>query len=651
VVHFAAFIKTLLYQFRSASYKGVIVCQVTGSLLVVLALIFSMALPSEAQGFRHVATYRGPGGLVASAVGPGQQPGTERLYLSYLYLDHTIDVVAVDPATGNYRVFANPAPTESGARCMTVGPDGNVYLGTLPNAHLLKLDVKAGKLIDLGRPSQTEQYIWDVAFGHDGKLYGATYPQSKLVRYDPVSGAIEDLGRMDPVEQYAHFVAGSDDGFLYVGIGTSKANIAAYEIETGHHREILPVGFQKVGQASVYRGTDGTVYGKLGNDYFRLQGWTAKPIAKNQAAPPLPSNQLKDGRTVSAAGHTIRVATPSTGKVSEQTFSYPGNLLNVFRIGTGPDGKIYGSSILPIHFLRLDENERALSDLGHLGGGEIYSFLAHDRRLLAAAYAGVAPLMNFNPAKPFHIGGDDKNPALIDFENSDEGWRPQAMIEGPDGNVFIGAVSGYGKLGGPLVVWNVASGRVEQYANLVQNQSVVTLTRWKDLIAGATTVGGGGGSHPTEREARLFLWDPKTRRKVLETTPVAGAGTITDLIVAPNGLIYGVAGRTLPAVDVEKKATTPPKGAQSVVFAFDPVKKEVSTQKVAPFTGVIYNSVKVGADGKIWGLASTGIFTIDPTTNDISIVASSPTHITGGFAMLGNTIYFTSEAEIWSWTK
>lgn len=598
-----------------------------------------------------MATYRGLGGLVASAVGPGQRPGTERLYLSYLYLDHTIDIVAVDPVTGKYEVFPNPAPGESGARCMTVGPDGNVYLGTLPHAHFLKLDVKAGKLTDLGRPSPTEEYIWDVAFGHDGKLYGATYPQSKLVRYDPVSGAMEDLGRMDPVEQYAHFVAGSDDGFIYVGIGTSKANIAAYEIATGRHREILPAEFQRVGQASVYRGTDGNVYGKLGNEFFRLHGWSARRITKDQAAAPISSNRLKDGRTVSATGHTVRVTTPSTGKVSEQTFGYPGNLLNVFRIGAGPDGQIYGSSILPIHFLRLDKKEGTLSDLGHLGGGEIYSFLAHDRRLLAAAYAGIAPLMSFNPAKPFQASGNEKNPVLIDFDNSDEGWRPQAMIEGPDRMVFIGAVSGYGKLGGPLVVWNVATANVKQYPNLVQDQSVVTLTRWKNLIAGATTVGGGGGSHPTENEAKLFLWDTKTRQKVFETVPVAGAGTITDLITAPNGLIYGIAGRAVAAVDVGKKAITQPNGTQSVVFAFDATKREVAMQKVAPFNGVVYNSVKVGSDGKIWGLASTGIFAIDPKTNDISLVASSPNHITGGFAMLGTTIYFTSEAEVWSWTK
>ena len=183
-----------------------------------LLLAAALAAFSNAQKFERLATYRGLGALVASAVGPGPSAGSQRLYLSYLYVDQTIDVVAVDPETGATRVFGNPAPTESGARSMAVGPDGNIYLGTLPGAHLLKLDPKAQTLVDLGKPSGTEQYVWDVNFGSDGKLYGATYPQSKLVRYDPSSGALEDLGRMDPVEQYAHYVAGSDDGFIYVGM-------------------------------------------------------------------------------------------------------------------------------------------------------------------------------------------------------------------------------------------------------------------------------------------------------------------------------------------------------------------------------------------------------------------------------------------------
>jgi streptogramin lyase len=582
-------------------------------------LCAAVALAQGPGSFELLAKYKGLGGLVATTVGPGPTAGSERVYLSYLYIDNTIDVVAVDPQTGEFQVFQNPAPTESGARCIAVGPDGNVYLGTLPGAHFLKLDTKTGKLIDLGRPAATEQYIWDVNFGPDGKLYGATYPQSKLVRYDPKTGKSEDLGRMDPVELYAHYVAGSDDGFMYVGIGTSKMNIAAYQISTGEHREILPAEFQKVGQASVYRGKDGKVYGVAGGQHFRMSGWTATAIAASEAVPAVSRTTLHDGRTVEVRDHKLLLHAGKGGEVSERAFAYEGNSLPLFRIGFGPDGELYGSSVLPIHFVKLDRAKHALPDYGGLGGGEIYSFLAHDKRLLMAAYAGNAPIMSFDPAQPFNNGEGVRNPALINFPGSDSGWRPQAMIEGPGNLVYIGAVAGYGKLGGPLSVFDASTNKVEQYHHLIEDQSVVTLAVWKNKIIGGTTVGGGGGSHATQKEAKLFIWDPQTRKKEFEVVPVEGERGIDDLIATPDGLVYGVAGSTL--------------------FLFDPASRTVKERKSLPFKGTIYNSVALGPDGRIWGLTRTGIFAIDRKKNEATLVATAPEKVTAGFALRDGYLY------------
>ena len=583
-------------------------------------LTVAAVLAQEKGSFELLGKYKGLGGLVASAVGPGPSTGSERVYLSYLYIDNTIDVVAVDPQSGAFQIFQNPAPTESGARCMAVGPDGNVYLGTLTGAHFLKLDTKSGKLIDLGRPAASEQYIWDVNFGPDGKLYGATYPQSKLVRYDPKTGKSEDLGRMDPVEQYAHYVAGSDDGFIYVGIGTSKANIAAYQISTGEHREILPAEYQTVGQANVYRGKDGKVYGTAGGHHFRMNGWTASLIAEKDSVAGVPRNVLQDGRTVEVRDRMLRLHDPKTKDVTERAFAYEGNSLPLFRIGFGPDGELYGSSVLPIHFVKLDRAKHTLPDFGGLGGGEVYSFLAHDKRLLMAAYAGNAPLMSFDPTQPFNNGEGTRNPALVNFTGSDSGWRPQAMIEGPGNLVYLGAVAGYGKLGGPLTVFDTKTNKVEQYHHLIPDQSVVSLTVWKDRIVGGTTIGGGGGSHPTQKEARLFIWNPETKQKEFETVPVPGERNIDDLITTPDGLVYGISGPT--------------------VFVFDPVSRTIKDRKTLPFTGTIYNSVAMGPDGRIWGLTRTGIFAIDRKTNEAVLVAKAPEKITAGFALRDGYLYF-----------
>src|SRR5262249_48074257 len=162
----------------------------------------------------------------------------------------------------------------------------------------------------------------------------------------------------------------------------------------------------------------------------------------------------------------------------------------------GPDGRLYASSVLPIHFLRLQSSRSGLLELGDLGGGEVYSFLAHRDWMLMAAYSGRAPLMAFDPRKPFQQASSNKNPLLVNYAAQDSGWRPQAMIEGPDGRVYIGAVAGYGLLGGPLTIWDVEAKSVISYPQLVTDQSVVSLAAANGLITGGTTVGGGGGSHP-----------------------------------------------------------------------------------------------------------------------------------------------------------
>lgn len=594
---------------------------------LALFILISAAWSGAPGTFELLATYRGLGSMVASAVGPGPTPGSQRLYLSYLYLSKTIDVVAVDPATGEFQVFTNPAPTEYGARCMIVGPDGKIYLGTLPYAHFLVLDPKEGTLKDLGRPSKTESYIWDLAFGPDGKLYGATYPQSKLVRYDPATGALEDLGRMDAVQQYAHYVAAGDDGFVYVGIGTSLSNIAAYQISTGEHRSILPAEYQGVEQALVYRGKDGKVYGRAASRYFRLEGWNATLINSSDASPQAVQKTLADGGVVSVSSRTVRVTYPS-GAVVPVNFAYKGNELSVFRVGFGPDKKLYGSSVLPIHLLVYNSASAEMDELGDLGGGEIYSFLSRGDSLLMAAYSGSAPLMKYDPRRPFKPGqADENNPKLVTFSGSDSSWRPQAMINGPDGRVFLGAVSGYGLLGGPMTIWNPDTGNVISYPHIVKDQSVVTLAAFDNLIVGGTTIGGGGGSFATQKDAKLFIYDLTQKMKTAEVTPLAGAGTINDLVTAPNGLVYGLVGKAM--------------------FTFDPATAQVKELLPFTLTGAIYNGIAVGPDGLLWGLCSSGVFTIDPSTNTATLVAKAPETITAGFAMDAKGIYFASVAKIY----
>jgi len=513
---------------------------------------------------------------------------------------------------------------------MALGADGQVYVGTLPTAHVLRLDWAQRKLVDLGRPSETEQYIWQLALGTDKKLYGCTYPSAKLVRFDPATGKGEDLGRMDDAQLYARSVAADDKGFVYVGIGSEKRHIVAYEIATGTHRDVLPADLAGGGWGSVARGSDGVVYGTAGSQNLRLEGWNAVPIPPDQVRGPEPL-RLADGRTVSYDGRTVSVTDPKTNQAEKHDTGYLGKSQSLFRIGLGPDGRLYGSTAMPIHFLWADPDSDKWEEIGQPGGGEFYSFLAHKDVLIGAAYSGNAPLMIYRPGQPWAPDAKPTgNPWLVHYDGENAGWRPMAMIAGPEDKVYIGAVSGYGLLGGPLCVFDPATGKVDQYLHLVKDQSVVALALLPDgRIVGGATVGGGGGSHSTETEAKLFIYDPVKREKLFETVPVPGEGAINALAVGADGMVYGFAGAKL--------------------FVFDAKEQKVIDSAAHDLGGIIFNAVFPGPDGRLLGLAGKGVFDIDPATRRPRLLAPYPGGVHGGYALRGRQVFFTAGPQIVSY--
>ena len=590
--------------------------------------------------FELLAQYKSIGGLMATTVAEGPVNGSQRLYASYLYADNTLDVVAIDPADGTTEVFHNPAPGEYGARNIAIGPDGDVYLGSLPHAHFLRVDRKEHRMIDLGHPSPSEEYIWDVAFGVDRRLYGVTYPGCRLVRYDPATGKSEDLGKMDPAEKYGRWIVGGRDEFMYIGLGTSKANIAVFDTRTGELREILPKDAQIVGIPKPYIGVDGKTYATLNDRLFRITGFDIHELPSSAKVEPFDPKVLRDGRVLSLSERVLTIQEPKTHTEQKINISYTGEDLQIFRVGFGPDGRLYGSSVLPLHFLKADLANHSIEELGTFGGGEAYSFLANDQKLLIAGYSAKAPLMSYDPAKPMDPA-ETGNPAFVDYKGSDHAWRPQAMIEGPDGQVYVGATAGYGQLESPLLSWKGTAESVQIHGGLVHDESVVSLAVWKDSVVCGTTTTGGGGSHPDEKDAHLILWNTKTQSKELDVIPVPGAQTITDLVTSKNGIIYGIAA----SGGIVFGISTP--GNVYTLFAYDPVARKVISQSQLPFHDVVYNGIGLDETGRIVGLAGDQIFTIDQSSQGIRTIAKSPMKITGGFALRDGAVYFVSNSEIY----
>lgn len=602
-------------------------------LCAVALLTTSSCTAAPVDGFEKVGTFNAVGGVKGVVVGPGAEAGSQRLYINYMYIGDTIEIVSVDPKTGQYQAFPNPVASESGAYGLIQGPDGNIYVGSLPNAHLYRLDPKAQKLEDLGMPCPGEQYIWDITVAPDKKLYGCTYPNAKLFSYDPASGKMENLGRMDANEKYARSLAADDNGFVYVSTGTVHSGVVAYNTADKTFNQILPEADRGRQFYTTYRGEDGKVYSTgLGNIFVLDNGKATKLAEGQKAAPALSKVRLPDGGTVKLSGEPgqQQIVTTRDGQTVEtHPYPYNGRELNIFRLTASPEGTIYGSSVLPLYAFSFDPKDGTFQNLGLWGGGETYSLLVQNGKVLLASYSAKEILMSYDPTKKINHGANpDSNPLQLTYEGADRAWRPQAFIEGKDGKVYAGATAGYGALGGDIAIWDTQANTVSALKNPIPDQSIASLVAADaTTIYGGTSIGGGGGTTPTQKEAILFHLDTATQKVTPLMAPVAGAGTITNLIMTPDNKLIGFAGDTL--------------------FVYNTQTQQVVHRQKASLGNLIYNSVLFGPDRRIYGLSSNGIFVIDPKTYAVELIAKSPKPINSGGTLIGNQFYFASLGTIY----
>lgn len=564
--------------------------------------------------------------------GPGKRGGQDTIYLSFGQYEAPLFLLAVNPDTGEMRQFNGPLSSEMGSWGFTVDHENRIYLGSYYHAHLLRFDPKIEQWGDLGQPGgEKESFICALTTAPDGKIWGGTYPSTHLFSYDPKTGKSEHFGRMDPDQFYCYPTAG-DDGMIYCAIQFAKRDIVLFDPKTKAKTSLLPLEDRKPGRVSLVRGKDGRVYAQLlpSNQWYRIEGGEGLvEISKTEI--PFPQKGLPDGRQFSLIDNRIlRIQNPSTKEEKEIPLQYDASGAYIFAVGLGPDGRIYGSSMLPLRLFVYDPKDGFLTNLGKASyaNGEIYSMAPLDGKLFVCSYPS-ARLSIYDPGKPLRFGDrEDANPRDLGPLGGEQD-RPRAMIAGPHGKIYVGSYPDYGLFGGAISVYDPRRDEKRVYRHVVENQSIASLAYIErlDLIGAGSSVRGGGGTRAIEKEAKLILWDPKEEKKIFEITPVTGAKTILSLAATIDGMLYGITNN-------EK------------VFVFDPEKRELRKVLDLPFKEPREVSFQFGSDGKVYGLAKEAIFSVDPKKDDFSLLAKPPVPIDEGMAMLGRKIYFGSGANL-----
>lgn len=568
-------------------------------------------------------------------------------------------LLVIDAATGKTEQFWYPQEgvANGAAYALMKASTGRFY--TTFGSHFVEFDVDARQWRFTGSAGTAMSF----AEGPDGTIYFATYPTSTLFSYNPTTKTLTNHGRLDMQEQYPSFLAVDEDGWVYAGIGTARSNLVALNPKTGERRQLVEEAERRTGSGTVYVGIDGKVYGRgfPGGPTFLLSGGTAtSSLAMLEAEGVGGIGWGSMLRRFPSGGRVIEFNLPGKqawlsnpdGTTYEITFDYVSDGTEITSLVAGPDGKIYGSTSHPMHFISFDPLKQTLHDLGHIehiGGGNFPGMASQGRWVVGGAYSK-GSLYAFDTTQPVEHSSipSRSNPRML-AEYSGPISRPRVVHAYPDGKtVIMGGFAGYGLVGGGLAVYDLEErrGRLIPNNRFLPGHSAMTLrTLPTGEVIGGTSVEAPGGGHPTASVAKLFILDLQTDSVVFEMEPlpdrtvfgtarVPGEREIRSIEVTDEGLVYGLS-------------------ASAQFFVFDPDSREIIYRANVGTWGTPVRtdqSFIKAPNGDVYAVMSKGILRIDPEDFSFELIATPPTTITAGTALVDGVLYYGSGPHLWSYT-
>lgn len=537
----------------------------------------------------------------------------------------------VDLKTKEIKVIKSPYKNEKPVVSITSG--GNVvYAGTYNHGLLFAYNTKNGKYVLQNNKSYFtgESYIRSMAYSKKNhSLYIGTGTRAILGTLDLTTNSVKT--NFNGARNGYNFVYGmkllediNGNDFVFCRLtGEGERKSMLYNITTGKTSGI----FDAVDIGSVVKNKGNQFFFSHSSVMYRAE------IKNNTVV-----NKKEIGKTQSSV-----IASCLFGN-KVYCLNTKGNVLSFERDTYKKEdhrltfGKTEKAEVLKLHTLYFDPDGFLWTSGFRVGSNAIINvkngtkkvlkginqaevIFSKGNRLFLGEYPD-AKLYRYDKSKEWDK--DKGNPKLIaKVTGQDRIVTAAASEDLPD--VYFGTVPEYGKLGGSLLIVH-ANDKVEEL-KLYKNHAIVSLLAKGKLLYGGTTISGGLGSKPVEKEGKLFVYNPSKKKIISETVPVKGAIAITALTQLDKNRIAGIAGGTLFIYTVSSAK----------------VEKTIEVYNAVSKTDITVDADLVYVKDKIYVSSRRGIFRVNLSTGKVERLYAEGTRLTFDGK---NTFYYLEGGDI-----
>ncbi|MDH7569017.1 MAG: hypothetical protein QHJ73_05470, partial [Armatimonadota bacterium] len=562
-------------------------------------------------------------------------------------------LLVIDAETGRCETFPTPFPPGGDTPYASLLSRAGKYY-THFNSHFVEFDPlrRAFTFFQKTYPQMAMSMTED----DRGVIWSFTYPESGVVSFDPKTRTLKDYGSVYQQNwpQYPREAAADDTGWVYFGVGPTASQIIALDPATGQATPILADAERARAYASVYRAVDGKVYGNAGSRdgawYELYQGEAKKLNAPPQAErkpiitgtqslfyPNFPSGRVLT--ELNLVDRRVSIRDAKTDQVKTFPIEYESEGALIMAVAAAPDGTICGGTAFPMCFFRYyPKGDRWVNRDCY---GQWNTVARQGQRFYVGGYGG-GFLLEWDPTRdwvPTAPGNRESNPRHL-AQVAPVINRPHELLAHPNGKtVVLAGTPGYGYTGGGLLFWDRETEKAEvlEHTQIIPDHSTFALVALDDdTLLGGTTTSPGTGGEKKAAEAELYVMGLKTKAIWWRKALFPGVQTYTDLILAPDGMVYGFADARL-------------------FFVFDPVRRVVvhqedTTATLGPTSGGQGPRVFVKSpSGVVYVLFEKGIARVQPKTFRLEMLGVSPAPITVGGDLLEGRIYFASGSHLYSY--